>query len=202
MIYLSIKLNQDYDKYVNELNLRTKKRSIDIYGQYLRSQDVTDSRRNKIERHLTVIKVLLPKDIKKLNMSILDDVKSKITDLPKRNIQKYRKMTLEEIVKREIPTKERITVETANDYIKILNQVLKFLYDREMIARQYSVTPLKSIVAARDQRSTLDDKEISKLLSAKNKALRSVYKISYYSGLRLSELYKCKLSIIDGGTMF
>ncbi len=191
-----MQLNQDVSHLLVELKLNNME-SVDIFKLYRESLDVSPARIRKIENLLAVLRVLLPHDLKQLNMSMLDTVKSNLKKLPKRNIQMYREMSIEDLLKIEIPEDNLQSPDTVNDHLKTLNDLLKFSYEREVIARPLSVATIKIKKVARELRLALDKKDIVLLLSTDNEALEALYKISYYSGMRLSELYKCKISIID-----
>ncbi|WP_415405753.1 tyrosine-type recombinase/integrase [Sulfurovum sp. CS9] len=153
----------------------------------------------KIKRYLSVLKVLLPNDLSKLNMSLLDSIRGKLTRLPKMNIQKYRVKSITELLKLHIPTEDKQSAETVNGYIKLLNALLKFAYEREAVSRQFTVTLAKRSGSSRDERQALNIEEIKKLMhDSGNQKLIPLYKILYYSGMRLSEVYKCKLTVVDG----
>lgn len=126
MIEIGLRLNQDVSKLMDEVDLNNRVANINIYEQYLKNQDVSSTRIVKIKRLLSVVRVLLPKDLRRLNMSIVDDIRNKIIHMPKRNIQKYKVIKVEDLVRIDIPSHHRLTVETANDHLKILNSLLKF----------------------------------------------------------------------------
>ena len=198
MIDIGLKLGHDVSNLVAELNFRSGEK-IDIYEQYMKHKDVSANRMAKIKRHLSVLKVLLPNDLSKLNMSLLDSIKGKLTKLPKMNIQKYRVKSITELLKLHIPTEDKQSIETVNGYIKLLNALLKFAYEREAVSRQFSVTLVKRLGSSRDERQALNIEEIQKLMyDSGNQKLIPLYKILYYSGMRLSEVYKCKLIVVDG----
>jgi len=204
MIEVGLKLKQDVSEMVQELNFRSiKQKQIDIYSTYLKNLDVSDARMHKVKSLLAVIHGLLPNDIKKINMTVLDDVKDTLTKLPRRNIQKYRVKKIEELVKMDIPVEDRLANEAVNDYIKIMNSLLKFACERDHIPKQYKVSLMKKDTGARDERQALSVGSIKALLEATPEAkLRSAYALLFYSGMRTSEAYKCKISEVDGVKCF
>ena len=102
--------------------------------------------------------------------------------MPKRNIQKYRVMKVEDLVKMNIPVHHRLTVETANEHLKILNSLLKFAYERDMVSRQYRVNMLKQSSRSRDERIFLPVDTISK---AVDDEFEDVSVLIIYSNLHL-----------------
>ncbi len=199
MIEIGLKLNQDVSKLMDEVNLNNGVANIDIYEQYLKNQDVSSTRIVKIKRLLSTVRVLLPKDLRRLNMSILDDIRNKIIHMPKRNIQKYRVMNVEDLVRMDIPTHHRITVETANDHLKILNSLMKFAYERDAVDKPYTVNMSKKTTNNRDERIALPVDTIRQAIkSAKTRELSSSFTLLYLSGLRPSEAFKCTVTAVDG----
>jgi len=198
MIDIGLKLGHDVSNLVAELNFKTLQK-IDIYEQYMNHKDVSVKRMAKIKRHLSVLKVLLPNDLKRLNMGILDGIRSKLSKLPKMNIQKYRVKSISELLKLNIPNEDKQSSETVNGYIKLLNALLKFAYEREAVSRQFSIALVKRSCSSRDERQALNIEEVKKLMDdSGNQKLIPLYKILYYSGMRLSEVYKCKITVVDG----
>ncbi len=199
MIEIGLRLNQDVSNLMDEIGLNNRVANIDIYEQYLKNQDVSSTRIARIERLLSVVRVLLPKDLRRLNMSILDDIRNKIIHMPKRNIQKYRVMKVEDLVKMNIPVHHRLTVETANDHLKILNSLLKFAYERDAVAKPYAVSMAKKITNTRDERIALPVDTIKQAVDrAKTAKLASSFTLLYLTGLRPSEVYKCKVTVVNG----
>jgi integrase len=196
MIEFGLKTGNDVSTLTIELGLK-RNAPADVFVQYIQSKKVSDERIEKLKRYSGILKVLLPKDFSKINMRILDEVRHKLIGLPKMNIQKYRIMPIPELLKIEIPEKERQTAETVNGYLKMLNALIKFAYEREMVKKPYAVSLLPKQKVQRDERQALTIDEIHRLLYSNDK-LVSVYKILFYSGMRLSELYKCEISIIEG----
>jgi integrase len=160
--------------------------------------NVSDTRIAKIKSLLGILKVMLPDDLNKLNMRILDGIKDKLQKLPKMNIQKYKVMPIIELLKVDIPSESRQSINTVNDYIKMLNALLKFAYEREAINRQYTVSLIKKTTSSREERHALDTNDLHLLMNSSNEKLRPMYKLLYYSGMRLSEIYKCNITNVDG----
>jgi len=201
MIDISIKLGKDVSNLLEELKL-THRPKIDIYEQYIQSKQVSKGRVAKIRRFSKVLKVLLPNDFSTINMSVLDRVKAQLIKLPKMNIQKYRVTPIQDLIKMEIPEGERQSVETVNGYLKLLNALIKFAYEREIVRKPYSISLVPKTHSQREERDALNINEIADLIHNGIPKLVPMYRILFYSGMRLSEVYKCKISIIDGEKCF
>jgi len=204
MIDASLKLGHDISNLITELDFKTRSsvQGTDIYERYLKHKNVSDTRTAKIKSLLYVLKVMLPNDLNKLNMSILDSIKDQLQKLPKMNIQKYKIMPITELLKADVPAESRQSISTVNDYIKMLNAILKFAYEREVLNRQYTVSLVKKTASSREERHALDAEDLHLLMNSNHEKLMPMYKLLYYSGMRLSEIYKCKISTVDGVQCF
>ena len=201
MIDLSLKLKQDITHYVEQLNLlqNEEEAKIDVYTLYLQHQDISDKRRTKIERLLTTIQHLLPKNLDKLSMTQLDSIKKTLSTMPRRNIQKYKVMPLTKLVKMKVPAEDRMSGETINDHLKTLNSLIRFAYERDYLLKPYGVSMIKKTTSGRDERAALDVDIIKHAIStAKTTRLADSFTLLYLTGLRPSEVSKCKLTTVDG----
>ena len=132
----------------------------------------------------------------------LDLIRTKLQLLPRRNIHKYRVMSLNELTSvrtlKKVEQGERLTAKSINEYIKILNSVLAYGYERGAIEHRHRVKLLPITHQARTERSALTVYEIEGLLeSAKTPQLALSYQLLYLSGMRLSEAYKCNITRMD-----
>ena len=200
MIDLSLKLKQDITQYVEQLNLRQEKEEVkvDVFTLYLQYQDVSDKRRTKIERLLTTIEYLLPKNLNKLSMTQLDTIKQTLSTMPRRNIHKYKVLPLSRLVKMKVDEKDRMSGETVNDHLKTLNSLIKFAYERDYLSKPYAVSMIKKTTSGRDERVALDVDTIKHAIStAKTARLADCFTLLYLTGLRPSEVYKCKITEVE-----
>ena len=200
MIDLCMKTNQDPTRYIKKLNLQQIKQ-VDIYKQFLHTKQGTSTNSyREYKQQLELLQHLLPKDIKKLSYSHIDTIIKTISKLPKRNIQKYRELSLKELIKSTVPEKDRISIKSQNEYIKTLRALLKFCYERQYIDRPYTINLLSNKTTTRNQRQSLSKDDLAKLFN--HKKVGKLSKVLYLSGMRLSELYKCKITTIDNVKVF
>ena len=200
MIDLSLKVNQDPILYIKQLNLQAV-REVDIYKMFLNSkQGISDTVYREYRQQLSLFQTLLPRDLVKLNYSVIERVVKVVTGLPKRNIQKYRDAPVKKLIKLKVPESDRISIKSQNEYLKTLKALFRFAYERQYIDREYAIKLFKNKVSARNQRLPLDKEDISKIFYMED--VSSMSKILYYSGMRLSEVYKCKLDVVDGIKVF
>ncbi len=162
MIDAGLKLDKDISALIKELNIHSVKK-IDIYEKYINSLNVSDNRLSKIRRLLKVLKLLLPKDISVVNMTIMDEVKSTLSVMPKRSTSKYRLMDIMDIIKTKADIVDRMSTETLNDHLKILNSLMKFAYERDLLNKPYNVPMAKNIASSRDERIALDEDSVLRL---------------------------------------
>jgi integrase len=200
LIDFGIKLKQDITPLMKELNLlASPKQRINIYESYLQSQDTSDKRLSKIQRILSVLKVLLPANISTVNMNTLDTIKHTLSTMPKRSTNKYRTMEIKEVVRIKAKPSERMSTETLNDHLKILNSLIKYCYERDLITKPYSVTMAKKTTSSRNERVALTPDTVKQVISsAKTTELSNAFTLLYLTGLRPSEVSKCKITTIDG----
>ena len=153
-------------------------------------------------------KILGTSDPKLSDITYSDLLKFKevISMLPKRNIEKYRSMDMSRLLKilDDIPVHERISARTINRAIKWIRVILNFsmvLGELKGINLAHSV-PLVKTEDDRLQRLPLNDEEYYVLLKKLPKEKRYLVQILKHTGMRLSELYKCKIDTIDDVLVF
>lgn len=134
-------------------------------------------------------------------------VRDLLQQLPKRNIEKYRRMPLKEILKglqqgSITPTEsETISTTTLNKYIKWLNALMTFAVRQKVIPFNPVATGLtiKRGSVSREERKdfTKDDLEVIEA-NLNDTSIYPVVQILRYTGMRLSELFKCKITEVEG----
>ena len=190
-------LGRDINSYIIELGLNQMP-SVDIYGKYINSREVGKDRLAKIVRVLEVVKVLLPKELSKIDRVLLDNVKNKIINLPRRSLAQYKDVEITKIIGMKIPNNDKLSSVAVKDYLVILNSFVKYLYERELVNKPYAVNMPKRVSANRDERNGLSLDVISKAAyTAKTTKLTSSYILLFLTGMRPSEAYMCKISVVD-----
>ena len=128
-----------------------------------------------------------------------------ITKLPKRNIQKYRMMELPDILRNleVVKTEEKLSARTINKYIKWLRALFSFaIMLNHLQVNLANSIPLQKTLDDKLQRLPLDEVELNALLESVPQQMQYLLQILAYTGMRLSELYKCTLTEIDGYKCF
>lgn len=133
----------------------------------------------------------------------LDKLKNVLEGMPKRNIQRYKIMSVQEMMKLKVPEEERVFSSNVKEYLVLINSVLKFGYDRGYYDRLYRAKITKITKNVRAERKALDKDRIMWLINgAKKQEVVDAYRILYLSGMRLSELFKCTISMVEGVKCF
>ena len=198
MINVGLKLGEDISNLVDGLKLSTSVK-IDSYKLYLQSQNISEDRMQIIERQLAVSRLLLPTDLSKINIDILDVLRSKIIKLPRRTLANYRGVDVRKLTAMDIPVKDRLSPKVVNSHLKVLNSFLKYLHERDAVGKLYRVILLKSDISARDERVALNRDTVLKAIEgARTAELASSYALLYLTGFRPSEVLQCKITTVDG----
>jgi len=137
----------------------------------------------------------------KITYSHLLDCKNIFTSLPKRNIQKYRTMELSKILNglAEVQENERISARTINKYIKWLRALFNFaVVTNHLQVNLANSLPLQKTVDDKLQRLPLSDEELKLLLDNLPQKMKYLVQVLALTGMRLSELYKCKVVEVEG----
>ena len=125
--------------------------------------------------------------------------------LPRRNIQKYKCIKLNALMKNSdsIPSKDRVSANTVNKYIQRLRALFGFALNLGIINNNLAKS-LKLVATDVDklQRLPLTQEEISTLLSSVSQKMRYLLQVLTLTGMRLSELYKCEVEELEGTKCF
>ena len=128
------------------------------------------------------------------------EFKSIITQLPKRNIQRYRSMPLPQILSQlsSIKDEDKISARTVNKYIKWLRALFNFAVMLKHIEVNLATSlPLQKTINEKLQRLPLTHEELQQLLAAVKPEMQYLLQILAFTGMRLSELYKCSVEEVD-----
>lgn len=129
------------------------------------------------------------------------EFKSIIIQLPKRNIHKYRTMKFIDILRdmKIVQEDEKLSSRTVNKYIKWLRALFNFSIALNHIQINMATSiPLQKTLDDKLQRLPLDNLEIRLLQEAIPQKMHHLVTVLAYTGMRLSELYKCEIVTIDG----
>jgi len=146
-------------------------------------------------------------EINELTYEKILKIRNLITEMPNKNHANYKTMPLQELVKAvhkgtlNVPQHHLMATDTINKYIKRIKSLLIFSKDlgyyTENIPKTISIQ--KQETNCREMKAALSEQELSTVFSAVlDQDLNYLYKVLYFTGMRRSELYKCKVSSCDG----
>jgi len=190
----------------SKATVKTSSQSLeDISIQYLNSLNITASKLSEYSTMLDTIIFIIGNSIvvNEITYKHLDQCKKQLMQLPKRNIQKYRVLSMEELLKSKPKESEKLSNKSINEYLKQLKAVLTFSLHRGLIDNDIS-TSIKMLPMSntRGQRSSLSPKEIELTIDALSPSKAVLVEVLYLSGIRLSELYKFNFETIEGVLCF
>ena len=94
-------------------------------------------------------------------------VRQQLQRLPRRNINKYKGMSIKEILAKEIPTEDLISVKNLNKFIKWTTSLFTFAYNHNYIVRNPSINlKVKEHTIAQKERDSFTDEELGKIFKA------------------------------------
>lgn len=144
-------------------------------------------------------------DVSKITYKDLLEFKNTIINLPKRNIQRYRTMSITAIINSidTISSDDVISNITVNKYIKWLRAIFNFslVMGYVNVNLASSINILKT-AHTRHQREPLSNEELSTILSVVSYDKAYLLRVLRLTGMRLSELYKCKITTVDNVLCF
>ena len=201
-------INKPQPKEANERKITTNKEALDSYIKFYKARcdenNTTKDQYRDVVSFLTEVflELVSPnEDVAKTTLEDIIDIRDIIKTLPKRNIQKYRVMSVDELIDAEIDEADIISSRTLVKYMKWIKGCYAYYHSTGLI----QTNPLQLIATtsgtnALDERLPLEHKEIEQLLTLTkdDKVTNNLIKVFYTSGMRLSELYKCSLKEIDG----
>lgn len=186
----------------------SNKEALDRYIKYYKfkceEDSISQSQYNDVTNFLQDIflTIVYPnEDVTKTTLEDIIEIREVLKAFPKRNIEKYRKMSVNELLESNAKESELISSRTLSKYIKWIKSFYTYCHNQEII----QTNPLQLVTTTKgtnalDERLPLEHDEIAKLLElTKDDAVtHNLIKVFYTSGMRLSELYKCKIKEIDG----
>lgn len=133
----------------------------------------------------------------------LNKIASIIQKLPSRNHLNLKRISTYELITRamkgEYENSKKLHVDTVNKHIKRIKSLALFGFHTGLFTMTTAVATVKNKYSAREQRKALTYEEIEVLYNAtSNQEIRNFINLMRYTGMRLGELRKYKISTIDG----
>jgi integrase len=188
-----------------------------IVNLYLKQSQVTQLEYNNRKYFFTdlmppIIKLLFKHDdidINNFTYSKLLEVSKLLLKLPKRNIYKYRSMSIESLIRQvstssiEIAQNELIAVDSVNKYLKRIKSLLIFSQNLGYYKEVLPNFTIDNKQGSRGQRKEFTKNDLEAIThNLQDSPIYPIVQVSRYTGMRLSELYKCTVSEIDGVLCF
>lgn len=142
--------------------------------------------------------------IEDVTLETVEEFKEFLTAFPNINKKKYRQLTLAQIVLiNHIPTSDMIGVSTQMKYLKILKQFFLYIVKANLL----NYNPCSLLTMPNNtvpHREPFDAIELKKLFSIFNTLddRKYIYYILAYTGMRPSELWKCKISSSEDNIIY
>ncbi len=202
-----LKLNLDITNLLAELEVTTNVKPIvniaNIYQEFLQSKEgVSKNTYRQYKHELALIEYVLPKAFNSISYRHVDYLKEVLSNLPKGNIGKYKNMPLKKLITTKIEEEHKLSIKSKNDYLTTCKALFRFAKERNHTNIFIEFKMFKNTTSARNQRQALNIKERQLLLTHSDSYMCDMSKILYYSGMRLSEVYKCSIKLVDGVKCF
>ncbi|WP_421715646.1 tyrosine-type recombinase/integrase [Arcobacter arenosus] len=209
----------------SELKLTTKKtkeqkKKLSYFIKlYLEQSNVTDKEYRYREYFFNeylplLIEVLFKKrdlDIEELTYDKLLKIRTLFMKLPSRNFYKYRVVNQLELVSKvnkgtlKIAKEHLLSEDTINKNLKRIKSLLFFAKELNCYSHNIPKTLVinrKGDISSRGEKAILTKDDLEIVFSHSNDNLKYLYEVSYYSGMRRSELYKCNIVDYEGVLCF
>lgn len=181
---------------------------IDIYLKNI-SVDTSQAQKKAYESFFNNIFLeLFDKDssIENIDREKLLEIREIIKGLPKRNIQKYRKMKLSKLLQTQnIKDEDKIAIKTVNDYLKWIMSLFSFTFKYGYLKFNPAIELKYKVKAnAKEQREIFEDDELKKFVELnKNEAdIKLFHQTLFYTGMINSEFLQAKIKSVDGVLCF
>jgi integrase len=138
-----------------------------------------------------------------ITSSHLNEIASIMQKLPSRNHLNLKRISTYEIItnaiKGEYKDSKKLHIDTVNKNIKRIRSLALFGFKTGLFTMTTAIATVKHQYSARDQRKALTYEEIELITNATpNQEIRDFITILRYTGMRIGELHKYKIKIIDG----
>ncbi len=192
--------NTSYNEYINK-DLITHKIAFEKFKIYYEKLNINETKKKAVLIFLEEIFLPLIGEkelVSNITFDNLNNIKSILKNLPKRNLSAYKNIPLKQLIKMKIKGEDKINLATLNGYMKRISRFYNFCF-----ASQYTtinpclfVTKDKSQISDREERESFSKEDIRKLktiIKEYDIYKQSIYFSLMFTGLRISELYKAKI---------
>ncbi|HIM75623.1 MAG TPA: hypothetical protein EYM48_05555 [Campylobacterales bacterium] len=170
----------------------------DIIEKYLTNLVISQDKIKAYRARLHIIYSII--DAREMTPAIIDEIILTLqTKIPKRYKILKKSKFFKEIINMEYRQSELLSIGTVNVYLVLFRSILKWVYAREYLTKDYSdlVIKLKDKGAASLKTDALTDEIIEKILTKINPRERLFLLGMRFSGLRPTELLQSEVTEID-----
>ena len=137
----------------------------------------------------------------------LNKIANIIQKLPSRNYDDLKRVSSYDLIVKTMKGKyvdrKSLHVDTINKMIKRIRSLSLYGYKTGLFTMTAAIPTLKNHSSIRDQRKALTIDEIVTIYNvSKNQEVKDFITLLQYTGMRIGELYKYKVSIVDGVECF
>ena len=137
-------------------------------------------------------------------------IRKLLVQMPNMNYGSFKAMNLTSLLSKiykgtfVVPQKHLVSTETVNKNLKRIKSILLFAQDIGLYTNSIpkSITMQSKETSSRDYKSILTHEELDQLLLNTPNDIRYIYEVLYFTGMRRSELYKCRIVQIEGVQCF
>jgi len=142
----------------------------------------------------------IPSNMIDIKYSHIKKLQQQISRLPKRNIEVYRQMPIQQLVKASPIEAHRISTATCNKYVKWIKSLFVFAINEGLLENNPAdhIKALPLVTVAKQQRLPLTLEEYRMVRESLTNDSQLMADVLYLSGMRRSEVYKCVIHKIDG----
>lgn len=184
----------------------TYRKAIDDFCLYYNSKEIRKQTKIAVSNFLQDVFITLIGANTYLKDTTLNDlikIKNILLNLPARNNNKYRDKSISELVKKEIPSEDKLSISKVQSNLSYIKRFYKYCEAHQLIKyNPAEYITIRTSVSSLDERESYTKDEIRKLLSLVDKVeninTRVIYYTLAYTGMRLSELWKCSVKQKEG----
>ena len=177
----------------------------DFCNYYSSRKEVSKNTRDALTSFLrTTFKELIGSHsiVVQTNLNDLITLKAKLSKLPSKNYKQYKGKSIEKLLALDIPQEHRLSEGRLQSYIKYIKQLYKFaMASRIIIYNPAEYLTIRNTLNPIDEREAYTAAEVRSVLNIADtldNSKRIIYYTLAYSGMRLSELWKCSIKELGG----
>lgn len=172
------------------------------FKKFYNSEKIKESTRKQTYVTLDLFLELIGKnkDIEKIELYDLIEIKSKIEKLGNRNYKEYKHLSLKDYVKvKSVPIEKRINDGSLKTHIKHIKKFFTFCVKNRII--KYNPSENLTVKVDLDKKDAFTQDEINRLIEViynYHNELKYLFLILIYTGMRRNEVFNCTIKECEG----